>query len=309
MAYNGRDKYQQNYNLNKNYNSWDNYKDKNVGFDVSSKETKSAKIYDCKDYIKSMFIESPIKQLTFTNTAWAKINCYINLIGDLEITGFGKVEGDKITDVRILKQSVKPAFVNSSPEAISEFIMSRPRAEIKSGVWCLDWHSHVNMGVFASGTDTANYKDIYRIRMNKPFPYMIINKSQDIHSKMYMGHGVTKDIQIYYDDTAITDDEVELIYNECVVDIEELCTEETYKTYDYDCNKSYNYAYDNYNIDEYKNNKELTQDFIDDNIEVTTDNKFACISCGLDLETEFEQEVQLCQDCIKELLLTSGVVM
>ena len=70
--------------------------------EVSYKDIKPTK---CLSFLKNLFCKKPIERLEFSPKAWLKINAYINLIGDLEITGLGKVvkiEGkDIITDIII----------------------------------------------------------------------------------------------------------------------------------------------------------------------------------------------------------------
>ena len=77
-------------------------------------------VENCWGKIKRMFI--PVKpildKIVFSELAWAKIHCYINLIGNLEITGFGKIEDGIVTDIKIIRQSVKSTLVDSTSEQL-----------------------------------------------------------------------------------------------------------------------------------------------------------------------------------------------
>ena len=141
-----------------------------------------------------MFLPPSFTKLEFTPYAWVKINCYINIIGDLEVTGLGKIEDGLITDVKLLHQRVKPAFVECNPEAIADFMREVGMREISK--WKLDWHSHVNMATSPSGTDWNNYEVMSELREGQQFPVMIVNKSQSVYCGCYMGKSSTKPIEI-----------------------------------------------------------------------------------------------------------------
>ena len=185
-----------------------------------------------------MFCKKPIERLEFSPKAWLKINAYINLIGDLEITGLGKVEKiegkDIITDIIILKQIVDSIKCECEATAIPNFLNTLPIEERQ--LWILDWHSHVDMAVTPSLTDTNNYRTMFAIRLNNIFPVMIINKQQNIYCANYYGNDYYKNIPVSYS-LGVTEEEIKTIYKECQKDIEEKVQERQVFYYA----QSYNY--------------------------------------------------------------------
>ena len=188
------------------------------------------KVTECYDFIKEMFFPTQPKweKLTFTKQAWMKLNCYINLIGEFEITGFGRVVGNEIVDVKILEQTVKSTTVDCNLDAMQKFLMSIPKEE--TGQWILDWHSHVNMGVFASGTDSANYIEQYKARCNNQYPLIIVNKRQECYAKCYISTAKQTELKIEVKQEEVTEEQLRDIYETCKKDIEELCSKHEYKT-------------------------------------------------------------------------------
>lgn len=185
-------------------------------------------VEECYYKLKEMFFPSKPKweKLTFTKEAWMKLMCYINLIGDYEITGFGRVVNNEIVDIKILEQEVKTSTVDCDLVAMQKFLMSIPKDQM--GEWILDWHSHVNMGVFASGTDTTNYAQQYKARCNNQYPLLIVNKRQEYYARCYISEGKQTELKIDIKAEEITEDKLKEIYATCKKDIEELCTKVTY---------------------------------------------------------------------------------
>ena len=283
-------------------------------------------LIDCKQYLSNLFTVKLPQKITFTKQAWLKINCYINLIGDLEITGFGRIDADGlVTDIAITKQAVKPAYCNSTVEQMTEFMMSLPREEW--GQWNFDWHSHVNMGVFASGTDTANYKVMSEARLGKPFPFLIINKRQETFCANYLGNGRYDNISVEYDGEEVSTKELLAIYEFCKKDITEKCTESVTYTYanpkstvsNYNnyyaganaytkpsANDNYNgyYEYDEYGVEDYEDwynkNNPLTFENDCNNI---NEQRQICKACGVELYSDLEIEQGHCEEC---LILANG---
>ncbi len=263
---------------------------------VSSNTIKAVIPEDCKKWLKNLFTRRPVKELAFTKYSWAKINCYINLIGDLEITGLGKIQDGKIIDIVILKQSVKSTYVSCDDDAIADYLRTLTKEERRAYSF-LDWHSHVNMGVSPSTTDWDNYEDMLDIRMGKSFPIMIINKSQNVFCGNYFGKKKYDNINITYDLTPLTDAEFEAIYEECKKDIEEKCVEE--KTYTVPV--YYGYYGNEYNKPQTNTSSEI-DGYADKNIsepakKVAFDN---CSFCNNKLYTPTEFKEHLCSDCIEE---------
>jgi len=177
---------------------------------------------NCLNLIKGLFIKPPFEELSFNEKAWLKILCYINLVGSLEVTGLGKIENNIITDVKLLNQIVASAHVQCTETAISDFIAELPKNEIK--YWQLDWHSHVNMSVNPSSTDYINYELMNEIRGKSGFPFMVINKKQDINCKWYFCDDVSKDIKVVKpDNIALSEAALVAIYQGCEQDIIKYC--------------------------------------------------------------------------------------
>lgn len=212
----------------------------------------SYEVTECFEKINDLFFPTIPKftQLEFSAEAWAKIVCYINLIGDYEITGFGRVVDNKVIDIKILKQTVKQSTVDCDLDSMVKFLMEIPSDQ--RGQWILDWHSHVNMGVFASGTDTTNYKDQWEARLKEQYPYLIINKSLETYCQCYHSPSRSTNIKLSIEDLkSVSKDRLVEIYNQCKADIEALCekytyTRSTYTTSTYNWNKKKDEDEDDY---------------------------------------------------------------
>lgn len=274
-------------------------------------------VTNCLGVLKELFFptEPEYKELTFTQEAWAKLMCYINLIGEYEITGFGRVVDKKIVDIKILKQKVKSATVDCDVDAMQEFLMSIPKSQI--GQWVLDWHSHVNMAVFASGTDSSNYEQQWKARLNSQYPLIIVNKSQQIYSKCYISPSRASDLKIYIETEGLTQDRLIEIYNECVQDIETLCSKDEPKCW-YNGGNYYNRYYQ-YDDEDYESNYISNKNKIDisntkkkglasltnkqeetnkeDSDSSRKDDDDMCWSCGQYLVTATEYDRGICDDC------------
>jgi len=202
-------------------------------------------VTNCLGVLKELFFptEPKYKELTFTQEAYAKLMCYIHLIGDYEITGFGRVVDNKIVDVKILRQTVKSATVDCDVDAMNEFLMAIPKDQI--GQWILDWHSHVEMGVFASGTDSDNYEEQWKARLNKQYPLIIVNKKQQVYARCYISPSRQTEMNIFIEQEGLTKDRLIEIYNECAADIETFCQKYEKPTTTYQQKSMLGYNYNN----------------------------------------------------------------
>lgn len=97
--------------------------------------------------------------------AHAKLTAYIRGVTG-EISGLGVVslldETPYISEVLLFEQEVSGASTDLCPEDLSKFLVEwvtagRDPSELK--LW---WHSHANMGVFWSGTDTNTQKTCFK---------------------------------------------------------------------------------------------------------------------------------------------------
>lgn len=102
--------------------------------------------------------------ISFKPEALAKMEAYIAGV-DSEISGFGKTEYDPYTDsiivldVMIAPQRVTGVTTTLDRDGLAAWQMDLDKAGDSVANWRLWWHSHVNMGVFWSGTDTASIND------------------------------------------------------------------------------------------------------------------------------------------------------
>jgi len=83
---------------------------------------------------------------------------------DKEISGLGrvKIEGNtvRIVDMVLLEQEVTGATTDITPDAVSKALFDAYKdGGLAKGELLWWWHSHVDMGVFWSGTDMATIKE------------------------------------------------------------------------------------------------------------------------------------------------------
>lgn len=289
------------------------------------------KIEDCYKKLKDLLVSKPIESLVFTPYAWAKIMSYIHIVGDYEITGFGKIENGFITDIRILKQTVEKAYVDCSEDSMLEFLQSIPRDEI--GLWCLDWHSHVNMNTSPSITDTNNYAVMSKLRLGEPFPVLIINKSESMYGATYFSSGITKHTRITKPAENVDLKTLKEVYSQCEQDILALCNIRTtyYKNNSTLLTQNYKHANIN-NVGNKTGGDTKKEEVVENeimNVSMTTTCKscgaeklyqdatkcnicgepytdfndeiiLQCRFCGNELTEDFEIQECLCQECLLE---------
>lgn len=291
--------------------------------------SKEYEVTECMDTIKKLLEQPTYESLTITAEAWAKLLCYIHLIGSNEVTGFGRIVDNKVVDFKIIKQTVRSAYVECNEDAVLDFIMSTPAEE--RGQWILDWHSHVNMSTSPSGTDWGNYESMLAARMGNQFPVMIVNKRTEITAMQYISKHNTPDIDILIENKEIENEKLYDIYNTCKEEIVKLCTEAP-KTGVYNNNRvGYNYnnawqRYTGYNTNlwqkstlDKKDNFDYLEDEYDDwedddDIRVAkaqgyvfeNDKKIAeyCDECGkpLDMANQDERMWGVCSKCLSKVL-------
>ena len=103
-----------------------------------------------------------LEKIVIGREAYDKIMHYVHK-AKFEISGFGNVQVidgiPTVTDIILLKQENDPTETEIDADAIAKAIydhhVSGMEGELK--FW---WHSHVNMGVFWSGTDNATIKQL-----------------------------------------------------------------------------------------------------------------------------------------------------
>lgn len=118
-------------------------------------------------------------KLLITSYAWEKILAYTDLC-PAEISGLGKVKviGDDfvVVDVAIFEQTVSSAHSTIETKALAKFQHEQVKKGESMKEWVLWWHSHADMSVFFSGTDTGT------IDGSTDFPYLVslvVNKKHE----------------------------------------------------------------------------------------------------------------------------------
>ena len=290
--------------------------------------------------VKEILITEPdFTELYISSKAWYKLVAFINLVGDYEISGFGRIQKlkyedgvtrDTVTDFDIIQQEVKAAYVESDEDAILEFLMKIPNEQRSE--WTLDWHSHVNMGTTPSGTDWENYSDMLKARMGKQFPIMIVNKKGSVTSYQIINESRHDPIKVTILQQALPDPEIEELYEECKVKVEELCTRpavtttkkvvgftnnnngwagrQGYDYYDYDY--GYGYGYDNKKWWEQADDEEVQLAkqngyvFDDEPTQDAQDQDYSmfCAECGKPLDKRNLEEINMgvCSECFNAAL-------
>lgn len=260
-------------------------------------------ITECFNVLRSLWAKPEHEQLIITTHAWCKLMAYIHLIGDYEISGFGRIEQrqDKdgnpltcITDFAILKQTVQGAYVESDADAVMDFIRRVPADQRDE--WTLDWHSHVNMATSPSGTDWTNYTDMLTARMGKQFPAMIVNKKGEVTAHQIINETRHPSIKILVEKTELDEQTLQELYAECKHNVETLCTKKHTTSY-YGANNKTSVGY-------YSWKKQ--DDYDDDDDEVIEAKKQGyvfddtCDICGEPLVTTWEKKNACCTNCYRQ---------
>jgi len=284
-------------------------------------------VTECLQLLQNLFTKPDYERLTITPYAWMKLMAFIHLIGDYEISGFGRIIPDEnneragiVIDFDIIKQEVKAAYVESDADAVLEFIMQIPENERTE--WILDWHSHVNMGTTPSSTDWNNYEEMLTARQHKQFPAMIVNKSGDVTAHQIICPDKHPKIEMRLQQATLSNEEIEQIYNECKEKVQNKCTKaNVVTTYNSgaNVNSSYTgtYYYNNYyddddwydkwekdhdvkkNDNEYDATKPRVRD-----VDLTASQQYNMIQAGFTFDEETGEaydEDECCEECGKPL--------
>lgn len=122
-------------------------------------------------------------KLTIDSSVYAKIMHWVNK-SDFEVSGLGSVIHDpltntlRVTEAFILPQKNTGATTDIEPAAVNKlmFLHHQSKAPGKLKFW---WHSHVNMGVFWSGTDIDTIK---KLGSGGWFCATVFNKRREVKS-------------------------------------------------------------------------------------------------------------------------------
>lgn len=154
--------------------------------------------------------------LRIEQDAWKKICAYVDNV-DGEISGLGKLKvvDDTfiVSDVAIFKQTVSSAHSDIETKALAEFQVEMVKKSESMKEWVLWWHSHGDMSVFFSGTDTDT------IEKSTEFPFLVslvTNKKHELKARL----DIYKPIPMMMDlEVEIIDDEVNPFTEICKLEI------------------------------------------------------------------------------------------
>lgn len=265
-------------------------------------------VTDCFEEVKELLYPTPPEytKLTFTSEAWLKLMFFIHLIGKYEITGFGRVVDNQIVDIDILKQKVQTTTVDVDVDEMLRFIMSLPEEE--RGQWVLDWHSHVEMGAFVSGTDSSNYDLQYQARLNQQYPYLIVNKKQSCLCECYVNPYKKTKIDVSILKSDIPQERMLEIYNECAEKVKTLCTAPLSRhATTYTTSKYFNDDYSDWDRGVTSNKIDLSSvkkndwQSITSTIKKSVKDKNYCVSCETYLVSPSEYARGICDDCWEQM--------
>jgi len=128
---------------------------------------------------KPIYPESLKKKIKITEKTWKKITALVQNC-DTEIAWQGTVMKTKdayiITNVIVPPQEVSGTTSDTDDKEYSEWLFGLPDKEFNQ--LRFHGHSHVDMGVFASGTDTGYRNNLVdNLPKDEFYIFMIINKS------------------------------------------------------------------------------------------------------------------------------------
>lgn len=255
--------------------------------------SRPLKITECLKVIKNMFTKPKYEHLNITMQAYLKLMSYIHLVGDNEITGLGRIKDDTIIDFKIPKQVVDGTTADATDDEMLELLREIPIEEMSE--WELDWHSHVNMQVFISGTDEENYELMSMARGNKQFPIMVVNKKGEFCFKNFIHAGKTPDISLTLLKEDLSDEVMEGIYAEAKKDVEEKVHE---KVRIIEATNWRGFNNFNRNFGSKKKEKEKEEEIIEADYAIEPESKRFCRYCGVELITPDEIDEGLCEDCM-----------
>lgn len=171
-----------------------------------------------------------MKKLIITYEAAEKIRQFTALCPD-EISGIGQVVMENgqlvVLDVDIFRQTVSAAHSTIEIEALAEFQSDIVKKGGSMKDYKLWWHSHANMNVFFSGTDTDT------IENSSEFPYLVslvVNKKGDAKARLdyYVPIHGTQDLEVEVE--AIPESKSSLAISKQIEELQEKLASETKKS-------------------------------------------------------------------------------
>jgi hypothetical protein len=127
-------------------------------------------------------------KVLLTKNVYQEIMFYVDK-SHVEISGVGRVkrtaDGDMlVTKVYLLNQINSSAATDIDQEALAKLMFESREDQEKFGDLNFWWHSHVNMGVFWSGTDMSTIKQFGK---NGYLLSTVFNKKAEMRSSYYQG--------------------------------------------------------------------------------------------------------------------------
>ena len=181
-------------------------------------EMMNTKIYKIKN--------NYMKTITLTNEVNQKLRAYIDNCED-EISGLGKIEvtehGFLVTDVKILKQTVTGNTTDLDDDAIGKFSYELTKEKDEIEKWSLWWHSHADMKVFFSTTDT----DTIEQSTDTPFLVSLVgNHANEWKARfdVFKPHHCTNELEVIIETIIDTS-----IIKNCIKEIKKLVKREQIK--------------------------------------------------------------------------------
>lgn len=120
---------------------------------------------------------------------YKKIMFWVNRASTLEVSGLGmvKVEGDtlRVTSAMLLPQTNQATHTEITAEAVAKAMYELRNEEGLLKFW---WHSHVDMGVFWSGTDRETIEELGDQGW---ILATVFNKKRELRSAFYSKDGMT----------------------------------------------------------------------------------------------------------------------
>ena len=252
---------------------------KSTTYKVSTKITKITP-WNCYASVLGKFESPKWDKITISAKAYLKLMFFINLVGDHEVTGYGKIINNEVVDFSLPKQVLGTLKADVDEQAMTEFVMGKPVDELE--YWAVDFHSHNTASTSASSTDKSNYAEQYSMRGNKQFIALIVNKKQEVWCKCVVGGDRFEDVKVEYISPTILSDKEKLeIYEEAKREVEATCTEvEEVRT---PVNVKSHWYGDGLTKVDRKTSRQTT---------------LLCAECGAELVYPIEKEEGLCWECM-----------
>lgn len=225
---------------------------------------------ECYKKVMGKYESPEFEELTITSWAYLKLLFIINLVGNHEVSGFGKVQNGKIVDWYIPEQELGTLTANIDEEAMLEMMKDIPAKEM--GIYKVDFHSHNNAGCTPSSTDKESYKLQAQNRGYKQFIAMIINKSESIWCKCVRQGEVFSDVKVTIEPYNLEEETAKELFDECKELVATRC-------------------YERHTIVTKKKEPEVKQKELF--------SKSTCLCCGEPLETYKEKQNGYCNICLK----------